>query len=306
MARCLLAAALLTALLVASISRAASVSVSLMADVAAPVPAGSTLPYEIHITINDAGGSPKTQGLCMFVVNLQSDLAVEQAPVQAFAREIAAGFDAIPLQFGVPDGSGGVSNIAAAQPCFVADDTVLGLGLYGRTLVAQGELFTPPTTGNFTVRIIPLQMSLIAPEGDRAIDPDSVSGGSLSITVGPAGAGDDGDTDTDGLGGDDGDAGTDGLGEGDTGTDGLGNGNVGTNGGPDGGDGDAGTDGLDDGDDNSNSSAGSDLGMVGGGSATPASPTLGLCGAGLLGSIFTGLIAANAFRASRARPRPRP
>ena len=187
----------------------------------------------------------------------------------------------------------------------MTDDTVLGLGRHGQTLVAQGELFMPPTSSEFSVQIIPAQILLIGPEGDGAINPESASGGSLSVTVGPASAGDDGDTGTDGLGGDDGDAGTNGLGDGDSGTDGLGNGNVGTNGGPDGGDGDAGTDGLDDGDDNSNSTAGSGLGMVGGGSVTPAGPTLGLCGAGLLGPILTGLIAANVVRASRARPRPR-
>jgi hypothetical protein len=94
-------------------------------------------------------------------------------PVEAFAPAIAAGFDAISLQFGVPDGSGGVGDIGAAQPGIVAEGSVLGIGFGGQTMVARGELVIPLTTGRFTVQIVPIVIFLIAPEGDRVTSPET-------------------------------------------------------------------------------------------------------------------------------------
>jgi len=274
MLRGTLAIGLLAVVLIAPVGRGADVSVDLIADLSGSVSIGSTVPYEIHVAISP-GASGASQGLCLFVLDLQSDLGVDQQQVLAFAPAIAAGFDGISLQFGVPDGRGGVRDIGAAQSCNVAEDTVLGIGLAGQTLVARGELQMPTTTGTYTVRIRPLQVSLIAPDGDGAISPDTTDGGSLAITVGPAGD-DDGDAGTDGLNDNSGDPGTDGLND---------NGS------------DVGTDGSTD-DDNTNSGDGA------GGGTGSAGPTPALCGDGIFAAALLLLGTITIARAASPRSKP--
>ncbi len=295
----------ITAALIAGTASAADVSFSLVADVQQAVPPGSTLPYEIHVAITNNGVPAQSQGVCLFSVNLTSDLRIDQSPVESFAPRIETSFNTVAPQSGVSDGAGGVAGIMAGQSCVADGESVLGIGVGGSSMIAAGTLRMPATPGQYTVRIAPVQVLLIAANGNPSLAPDSTSGDSLTVTVSANAPSDedepgDGAASTNGLSSD-ADLGTDGTGSGDDlGTDGLdGNGtDLGTSGGT--GDGDeASTDGLDDG-----ATGGQADGQPG--TADPASapveqPLLGLCGAGATGPAALTLTGIIALRTRRRR-----
>jgi len=278
-------------------SPAADVAVSLAADVSGAAPAGGTLAYEIHVAITNAGTPPDTQGLCHFVLELRGDLGVEQSPLDRLAGD-AAGFDGITPQLGTPDGVGGLRDIAAAQPCVVNEETILGVGTRGSTLVATGRLNLPLGAGVYHVQIVPVQILLINAAGNGEINPDASAGGTLTVTVGSSGEPGENDNAGGGQDNDNADAGTDGEpGEENDNTD------AGTDGEP--GDendnADSGTDGPP-GDENDNSQSGgtgndnSDSGSGGGGGLVS-----GLCGAGLVGLPLVGVLVLGMGRATASR-----
>ncbi|MCP4247811.1 MAG: hypothetical protein GY778_12250 [bacterium] len=268
---------------------AATVTVSLSADAGTTASPGTSLPYEIHIAIGNAGTPADNQGLCELVLKLTSDLGVAQTPIQSFAGSVGSGFNGVTPQFGVPNGSEGVDGIAAAQACVVTADTALGVGFPGQTLVARGALQMPETPGLYTVQIEPVQINLIAADGSGAVSPDTSAGGSLAVMVTTTGGADDGDTD--GVPGGDDDVGTDGTG----GDDGAGTGGDDDGAGPGGGD-DVGTDGgSDDPDDD-----GTGSNDVAGSGSTPS-----LCAAGIVCPMLLGAFGLVALRlASRRGQRP--
>ena len=231
---------------------------------------------------------PDALGLCLFGLNLQSDLGVEQSPVQSFSLDVASGFTAVTPQFGTPTSNGGLDAVAASQNC--DGPAVLGVGLPGKTMIARGELRMPATPGQYTVRVTPFQIQLIGAEGGGEM-PQAVSGGTLSITVGEAeetadGEGQDGTDGAPGAGGD-GDAPAPPAGDGGTG----GIGGDGTTGGADGTGIDADSDTNGTGTISSQPITGEPV------SAEPASG--GLCGFGMLGAALYTLIGLLGLRTVR-------
>lgn len=293
-------ACLFTTLTVVASARAAIVSADIVPGLQSPVAAGSTVPYEIHLTITTVGDELNPGGLCLFVVNLSSDLGVEQPPLQAFSLEVASGFTA--LQYGTPNSEGGLNGISAAQNCTAP--AVRDVGLPGRTTIARGELHMPSVPGEYTVRVAPLQISLIrAEDGDES--PEAVNIGTLSIIVseGVETADGQGQDAADGTA----DAGTGGAGDstapppGDGGTGGVGGDGAGAATGGLGGDGTTdGADGTGIGTGADTSGAGTTTSEVltgGPAAGTPASG--GLCGLGMLGATLFALAGVLALRAAR-------
>jgi len=291
-------------------SPAADVTVSLSADVSGAAPAGGTLAYEIHVAITNTGTPPDTQGLCHFVLELRSDLGVAQSPLDRLAGD-AAGFDGITPQLGTPDGAGGLRDIAAAQPCVVTEETILGVGRDGNTLVATGRLNLPSTAGVYRVEIVPVQILLINAAGNGEISPEATTGSTLTVTVGSPGDPGDNDNADGGEDNDNTDAGTDGQpgdenDNADAGTDGPpGDENENSSAGTDG----MGTDGPP-GDENDNGqSGGGGNDNSGGGGGGGGGLVSGLCGAGLVGPLLLGVLVLGAGGAIPLRrvapPRPR-
>lgn len=283
-------ACLVTTLAVVASARAAIVSADIVPGLQSPVPAGSTVPYEMHLTITTVGDEPNPGGLCFFLLDLSSDLGVEQPPVQAFSLEVASGFTA--LQYGTPNSEGGLNAISAAQNCTAP--AVRDVGLPGKTTIARGELHMPSVPGEYSVRVAPLQISLIrAEDGDES--PEAVNIGTLSIIVGEGVETPDGQDATDGAGdagaGDGGTGGVGGDGDG-AGTDGLGG-----DGTTDGADGTGGA-GIGTAADTSGAGTTTSNVLTGGPAAgTPASG--GLCGLGMLGAALFALAGVLALRAAR-------
>ncbi|HUU84349.1 MAG TPA: hypothetical protein VM243_12670 [Phycisphaerae bacterium] len=263
-------------------AQAATVSTGIVTAVSSPVPAGSTVPYEIHLVISDVGDAFQPEGLCLFALDLSSDLGVEQPRLQAFSLDVASSFTATAPQFGTPNSNGGLNGIAAAQNC--DDPTVLGVGLPGNTLVARGELQMPGTPGQYIVTVFPSQVLLIRPEGGGQ-SPTAIDGGTLSITVGEAG-----------IGTGDEDAGTDGA-------PGAGDGSAPPTG--DGGTGGIGEGGSGDGTDQTGTDADTNgdnivsMEVLTGGPAAGEAPSGGFCGFGMIGPIVLAMCALWCLRAVR-------
>jgi len=273
---------------------ASDIVVSVTTDAGPSVEPGGLVSYDVSVSITNTPIPADTLGVCLFSINLRTDLGVDQSPVDAFAPEVVAAFDAISPQSGVPDSQGGVAGIIAAQSCNVDAGSALGIGLGGSSPVASGTLRMPTTPGTYTVSVEPAQFQLISADGNRGISPGQTEGRSTSILVSVSGGSDDQD-----------DAGTDGLGDGeDSDSDDSGDEQD-----------DTGTDGI--GDDNGDSGAGDEEDAntdgIGGASQDPQDeattdptvrPTLGLCGGQATVAAVLGVACLLALRFFRHPRRP--
>lgn len=151
--------------------------------------AGDPVAYTLTVTVtSDDPGSPDSDGLAGFSVDLLTDLGIAQLPADEFGVEIVASFPLFP-SLGSPIDPSDLLGISAFSEALLGGTGTPGIALDETITLATGSFLTDPDMlGTFTIMFGDIASgSVLLPDAGGFIDADTVVlGPALTIvTQGP-------------------------------------------------------------------------------------------------------------------------
>lgn len=113
---------------------------------------GAEVPYQVYVQVtSDTPSIPDNNGLAFFTFVIDTDLGVQQRPLDAFSTLVGQAFPIVQGLGTVRDDD--ILEIGGGQNTFAGGAVTSGVGVGQAQLIGSGRFITPTTPGLYTVKI---------------------------------------------------------------------------------------------------------------------------------------------------------